>query len=593
MKKLLIKIKILLLAFVVCFGAAFALLQVEKQQTHADASSSYISISTQNISFVEEDTDERWRITLNYKLQGLPTGIYQNSTKELRTDDTEVITLKQVSVSSDSRIRLTMNYDEYKKYNPTQIIFPVGLTFDFPTSYEGNYMGIELSEGMILTKTAEGWSVEPLEAVGGKNEYSVALDYETSALAWNEETHELVLSAQVPYSLSTAAEYENDAACIVEGVVYEETPVVRHRAESKYIEIVLPDADVIQNAQDIVSITYTVSNCENEASSVSVSFEGTLTYYKYIDGTWSHEKYLCISQDLNGAIMETKTTFSGEYALPEPDPIDGKFFLGWLANGELYKSGDSISLAEQTGAKLDITAVLISYELKEGASVRCDENMQNAGIRFAADVLKTDVERFGDYVCGFGVILMPTDLMGVREFTWDNYSGAGLAKNFFVEKEDLIFADDDYCTIYATIANLIATNYNRDFSARAYLLTATGEYLWEDVIEERTVYEVAVMALTAEDASEKLTAVQEQTLEHYINGVVDVYYYGESVGFRVYTKNSPIEIYSYSWTNEGLHLALKTELTGLTCLNYNNERITKRTEEVRDGYLHVTFEATK
>jgi hypothetical protein len=214
--------------------------------------------------------------------------------------------------------------------------------------------------------------------------------------------------------------------------------------------------------------------------------------------------------------------------------------------------------------------------------------MSSSGIRFTA-VLNA-VDELPTYITGLGVIVMPQDLMGKADFTLENYSGDGEAKNFFAQRADISAAADNTFEFRATIISVLEPNYNRTFAARAYLTVQTRagdlQYIWCDGIEKRSVYQVATLAAV----DKELSGQQMSIVQTYLNKVVNITYDGNTAKL-VSVATTPVikRIISVSKENETITLKLETSETDFPALTMNGIRIKDYSVQAVENGLTITF----
>ena len=131
----------------------------------------------------------------------------------------------------------------------------------------------------------------------------------------------------------------------------------------------------------------------------------------------------------------------------------------------------------------------------------------------------------------------------------------------------------------ATVSKVLESNYNRAFSARAYLVIERNgerEYVWEPYVCERSVYQVATLALEENETANELSATQKTILNDYVNEVANIVNDGESA----------IDENGY------ITVVLTTERKSVSALTYNGKRVKKFTQSYADGKLTFTFAET-
>ncbi len=194
---------------------------------------------------------------------------------------------------------------------------------------------------------------------------------------------------------------------------------------------------------------------------------------------------------------------------------NGKTFVGYIIDGNLYLAGESITVMKD----LEVRALFIDFSLKDGASVRKKDGLNESGIKFKTE-LKLDSEclSYGRLVTGVGVIMMPTDMIDSgKDFTIENYSDK--VADVFVPVSDISF-DADVYELTASIVKLYSNNFAREFSARNYIKTAKGisygEYTEAD--NSRKIYDVSVSAIKAGDTAD--------VLKLFVHGVLNITFNG-------------------------------------------------------------------
>ena len=222
---------------------------------------------------------------------------------------------------------------------------------------------------------------------------------------------------------------------------------------------------------------------------------------------------------------DTKITenvaLNGSFVLPSATGgTASQQYLGWEIEDKLYPVGARITTADILADNVTVItakAVYLEFALSAQPSIRFGNILSNSGISFNATISKTSFAAYGKYVCGVGIIVMPSDLLqDDKPFLLENYNAAGQAKNFFADASNVLFSvDDTFFTYRASIVNLLPSNYRRNFSARAYLRIeyASGiEYVWNDVIAKGNPYDLANAIL---QSGKTLTGLEKDVLNTY------------------------------------------------------------------------------
>ncbi len=297
--------------------------------------------------------------------------------------------------------------------------------------------------------------------------------------------------------------------------IFQETSVEGRTgfAKANPSKIIIPAGTLMDRPSDVTDSVYAgIYFAEN----VILSRQGS-------GDVWKMAACVRIEKKIGENTETENVAVDGTYTFSAPTTIVGKTFIGWKWNGALYAVGESVKVADflVDGAFPVLEAVYVSYALEEGASIRYDSTLVSSGIRFTALLDKADFQTYQDYIVGVGIILMPNDKIGSKEFTLQNYSGDGEAKNVYVEKNTISFDSKDQFTLRVALVSVLEKNYNRDFSARAYLLVsyhggATEAYVWDSYIATRSVCQVAQLALDENETKNNLNDTQKSILKAYV-----------------------------------------------------------------------------
>ena len=208
--------------------------------------------------------------------------------------------------------------------------------------------------------------------------------------------------------------------------------------------------------------------------------------------------------------------------LPVNESMASRIFLGWELNGELYKGG---AVAPTQGIA---KAVYLDYTLEDGASIRMADTAEESGIRFTSFLQEEGYVTYSEYIHSVGIIILPLELLGSEAFEVNH---SATAVNFYATQEKGFTFADGVMTMRATIHTVRATNYNRDYAARAYVRVnyAGGEtdYAYGYFQKEnhvRNIYEVATKAYKAGEG----TSAQKAVLEGYAGKIADLTFDGET-----------------------------------------------------------------
>ncbi|MBQ3505902.1 MAG: hypothetical protein IJA89_03925 [Clostridia bacterium] len=297
-----------------------------------------------------------------------------------------------------------------------------------------------------------------------------------------------------------------------------------------------------------------------------------------------------VSITVNGVTTKEEMRTDATYTFPSVDVEENQTFVGWEINGERYAVAESVKIADcinEETQSVEIRAVCLNYALKTGAAIRCDKDMSSSGIRFTA--ILNAVDELPTYITGLGVIVMPQDLMDKADFTLENYSGDGQAKNFFAQRADISADMDNTFEFWATIISVLEENYNRTFAARAYLTVQTREggvqYIWCEKIETRSVYQVATLAA----CDENFPAEHMKIVQTYLNKVVNITYDGNTIKLVTVATTPVIKSIDAEKKNETVVLTLETLETDFPAVTMNGIRIKDYSVQRIENELTITF----
>ncbi len=541
-------------------------------QTHFSFEAAYNNASFYQIQ-IEYVGDEPWQCGGYHS--------YQTANVAVTTDDEDVLYISSIDeYGSKTSIKLNFHVVDkdgkigYKKAQPTKITIPAGTVL---LSGCGNgCAGIQFITEFSLYKLSEfEWTTEqPIQS------YGVQMTTENTAFGWNNERQCLTAQITVPYMANTGNVYETNFETYDGEVVAEQT-------DDTKVTLYYGDTQVLQETDDFASFTIPVGTFISEALAVQVTLAGALTFHKYVDGSWSVQKYICVRETVDGVTSEQKLSTDGIYVLPNPECPSEKCFIGWENGSTLIATGTEIVLAECSAPVFACEAVYVEYNLIKGASVRLDSSLSSSGIRFGA-VLHTDgSSKFVPYLIGIGVIVMPTDMIGEKPFTLENYNGVGEAKYFYTPKEQISFEKNAF-TLYGSIIKVLEQNYNRAFSARAYLRIQQGEnivYVWDEHIQSSSVYEVAQKAY-----QDNIDKDEKTILECYLNNVLDICHTSVDTTLIGPVVDKSATLVSCVIDRGVVTVTIQTDKEQFPCVSYNGTRIKNANQTYEDGRLYIQFQ---
>lgn len=310
-------------------------------------------------------------------------------------------------------------------------------------------------------------------------------------------------------------------------------------------ETLNPSSVTFKYAQPGTSLSELLNNIDN-----SYAYKNSLMDLLNID-------------DINSVIVSTKTedgeTISSEkvdnnanYTFPEND-MSG--FVGWLYNGGLYPAGYVLTLTDED---IVLTAATMELKLDVGAAVRISNNStQYGGLRFEVMINTADLTALSSYITSTKGMIIPTDLI-VGDFDIAESEAKTVALDNMLDEED------GYSHAFITLTNILYANYNREFSAKAYVAltfsngaTAVIETQYSKEDNSRSIYEVAVLAYEDYKSSSVLLSYLNSTLNfkaardedgdyvfstnHTVDGLPADYTRGYSIVSQAVTQNATDE----------------------------------------------------
>lgn len=470
-----------------------------------------------------------------------------------------------------------------------KLIIPKQSKLLAPSDYtNGDYCGIEFAESVTFVREGSTWRIEEVASTPEVTNYEITLSKETVSVSKDVANNRLSVALVAPFSAETDVEYAstlgayvNDSPCAVQAI---------QNANQTTIQLFV-NANV-ENAEEIPSLRLCGGELTSASGEVTITCVGEPVFYEYVDGTWDVEAYVCVQETTNGQAVAKKIPRNGTYTFSAPEEQAEGLYIGWKCNGELYDEGDTIALAEVEKRTLAVESVFIDCELVQGASIRYDANGDSSGIRFISHLKKADLQAHGSLIAGVGIILMPRNLLGSAEFTWENYNSDGYARKAFVTTQDVLASEGEIFTLYATIVKVLAINYNREFLARAFVLVNDGaqeKYVWDSYICSRSVYYVATTALNTDKQTPTLKGWQKTILSNYVDGVANIAFDGESSTVVSATNTNVIESVQTQIVGEKIILRLTTLQERFSAITYNGMRVKGATQTYVNGVLTVVF----
>ena len=262
------------------------------------------------------------------------------------------------------------------------------------------------------------------------------------------------------------------------------------------------------------SVTFNFVNPATSLSGVIANIPSTCAYKQSLMNVLGIEtmSYSVTLQNENGEEVATESVIEGEtYTLPTSNIAN---FVAWKIGGKLYKPGTEIAVTED----LTVKAVCLDFTMEEGASIRIASTAQyHGGLRFVVKVNTAQLSALGATVYGF---VLPTDSIS-GEFDKTDATNATVLENSVT--------DGNYTVYYITLTNVLYSNYNREFSAMAYIditladdTTLTVQTSYDEEKNSRSIYEVAVRAYNDTEEYSKYSEQEKKVLASYINSTVNL-----------------------------------------------------------------------
>ena len=218
--------------------------------------------------------------------------------------------------------------------------------------------------------------------------------------------------------------------------------------------------------------------------------------FKCTDGTWgTRGGYVYLAPSISNfsskgiaiknwfSFNENGTTLTIDLSLDTyANAVSGKYCYLILGNGGVpnYYTGTEMLLTDVLvygGEKDGTTTNAISTDTK--ASIRLNDQ---AGIRFYTNFDKSQIE---GTVVEKGTLIGPKDLVGDYLTIEDKEAGNAVAVPYLA---DTLWAGNEFV---GSIVGIQEKNYNRTFTARAYVKLSDGTYLYSATTTTKTVAEIA------------------------------------------------------------------------------------------------------
>ena len=603
----------ILTVFVLCLVMIGALaIQIEKTVRATEENPFYVSGNDFEVTRVWSN-GSYYQITLQYigeNADGLPQ--YETYPYDLgegiyfKTDDTDYLKLKKASPlnTTTSSVVLTFNVKTtngeigYADVAPTKLIIPaetVVFVSEEYTNNGGKYTSLVFTSALTLEKYTTEAGEESWRCVQTQTyeRYSIDFNEEDVFLGtYRNDNGLLCMQVKVPYTATQAATYTGTVPCAFNGINYSSTVEITQEENSNVITFVFTQSENVVGSMGDVTLVLTNGTIVDKTLGVQLDFENEKTLYGYADGIFTEEKRIEIHvTDGESYSITTVPATATTYSIPQSKGKNGHIFYAWLVGDTKYQENDTLDLSLYTQTGVHIVAEYIACGLVDGAWIRVGESLANSGIRFQSVITQEAYTKYEQYICGMGIIVMPTDMIeSDKEFILQNYNGAKQALDYYVAKSDIDCKDGTF-TLKATVGKVVESNYNRSYSARAYLVMNFGGinvYLWEDNIVQRSPYALASAAL--ENAGENISSTHKAILQSYVDSVLNIEYNGTNATLIDKTGKQESVLLSHIITDNTVTIRIQTSITEFLCVTYNGMRIKESTQTYEDGVLIVTFQ---
>ncbi|MBQ8229266.1 MAG: hypothetical protein IJZ32_01060 [Clostridia bacterium] len=263
-----------------------------------------------------------------------------------------------------------------------------------------------------------------------------------------------------------------------------------------------------------LSSTKTTFNLVNPADTMQgllANIPDTCAYKQSLSDYFT-SSYTVTVQNEKGEEITTASVKDGDtYTLPTSDIAN---FVAWEIDGKLYKAGTAITVTGDVTVK----AVCFDFALEDGASIRISSTTEyHGGLRFTVKANTAQLTSLGATVYGF---VLPTDSISGELDKTDATNATELENSV---------TDGDYTVYYITLTNVLYSNYNRAFSAMAYVeltladeTTMTVQTAYDAEKNSRCLYDIAVDAYNDTAEYSKYTSDQKKVVTDYINSTVNL-----------------------------------------------------------------------
>lgn len=279
---------------------------------------------------------------------------------------------------------------------------------------------------------------------------------------------------------------------------------------------------VYDNTKNLNDITFYVSGygvfSEKEAHATTVNLSGAIE---------KSEKIWWNITNLNGLVNTVAVEQNGVKIYGygyNPDPgVEN-------STENLYETLADVFAAEVGSYphSVDINVKAMLVRNVQGASIRLSSDYQ--GLRFTAEtdeITDNNVADYGMYVTSEAFLnnKLGNDFKNITDGTNGNVISFSKGMREFYDSEK-------QCKVYAAVINVSPVNYNKKFTACAFIKVKYTNGLEKIILADnpiaRSAYEVATTAIA--DVSANYNDIQKSYIQKYIDGVVDIDYNYKLIG---------------------------------------------------------------
>ena len=181
--------------------------------------------------------------------------------------------------------------------------------------------------------------------------------------------------------------------------------------------------------------------------------------------TWSDPDHVAVTYKTNLGMFVDYAERNSAYSL-----LGGKtyeMFIGWMADGNLYEAGATISVGDDN---LVFEALSIEFFLEDGAAIRLSDSTNESGIRFTTRISEaglTKLQNNGVTVVSYGTLIIPLDYLGAGQAP--NLEQFNAGENIVKIPSTYQETEDGYVVYRGAMKKLNEGNYERLFAGRSYM----------------------------------------------------------------------------------------------------------------------------